>query len=79
MSTSHKPLAKQALVVFGASSGIGRATARMAVERMDVFSRATAFKLQRSRDPKGPQNDDALFTPPEGDARDRGVVTNTHR
>ncbi len=29
----HKPLDQQVIVVFGASSGIGRATALMAVEQ----------------------------------------------
>ncbi len=45
---------------------------------MDAFSRATAFRLQRSQQPKAP-GDDALFDVPEGDDRARGVVTNTHR
>lgn len=66
-------------VAVGSAAKMTVGLQRLSPRIMDLFSRATAFKLQRSQEPKGPEDDDALFTPPEGDDRDRGVVTNTHR
>jgi NAD(P)-dependent dehydrogenase (short-subunit alcohol dehydrogenase family) len=61
----------------------GAAKAQLALQRvspriMDAFSRVAAFRLQRSKEPKGPE-DDALTTAPSGDDRVRGVVGNLHR
>lgn len=62
----------------------GAAQAQLLLQRvspklMDAFSRATAFRLQRSSQPKGPDDADALFDAPVGEDRERGVVDNLHR
>lgn len=50
---------------------------RVSPRIMDGFSRATAFRLQRSKD--APRPYDGLEAPVEGDDRVHGVVSNTHR
>jgi short-subunit dehydrogenase len=57
--------------------GVG-ARAQLALQRlspraMDLFSQATAFRLQRSQEPKGPA-EDALTEPPAGDDRTDAVA-----
>lgn len=52
---------------------------RLSPRLMDAFSLLTAFRLQRSSEPKGPDDGDALDAHAEGADRVRGVVTNAHR
>ncbi len=52
---------------------------RVSPQAMDLFSRATAFRLQRSNEPKGSADSNNLDGPVEGDDRVRGDVTTTHR
>ena len=65
-------------VAVGAGAKLQLALQRISPVVMDAFSRATAFKLQRSTEPKAP-GDDALFDAPRGDDRTHGAVSNTHR
>ena len=52
---------------------------RISPRVMDAFSRLAAFRLQKSRQPKGPGDSDGLDEPVEGDDRRRGVVSNLRR
>jgi short-subunit dehydrogenase len=65
-------------VAVGSAAKAQLALQRLSPRLMDALSRAAAFRLQRSKDPKGP-GDDALTTAPDGDDRVRGVVSNLHR
>src|SRR4051794_19094880 len=65
-------------VTVGSGAAMQVALQRMSPHIMDVFSRATAFRAQKSKEPKAP-GDDALFDSPHGDDRVEGVVTNMHR
>jgi NAD(P)-dependent dehydrogenase (short-subunit alcohol dehydrogenase family) len=65
-------------VSVGAGAKLQLLAQRVSPRIMDAFSRAMAFRLQRSDEPKKP-GDDALFDPPAGDDRVHGVVSNTHR
>jgi short-subunit dehydrogenase len=65
-------------VAVGSAAKAQLALQRLSPRIMDAFSRVAAFRLQRSKDPKGP-GDDALTTAPAGDDRTRGVVTSLHR
>ena len=65
-------------VAVGSAAKVQLALQRLSPRLMDAFTRATAFRLQRSKERKAP-GDDALFDAPDGDDRDRGVVTTTHR
>lgn len=66
-------------VVVGGAGKAELVFQRVSPKAMDVFSRITAFRLQKSKDPKGPRDGDALDNPVEGDDRVHGVVTTTHR
>jgi short-subunit dehydrogenase len=65
-------------IAVGSAAKGQLALQRLSPRIMDALSRAAAFRLQRSKDPKGP-GDDALTTAPAGDDRARGVVTTLHR
>lgn len=66
-------------VVVGGAAKLQLLTQRLSPRLMDALARATAFRLQRSDEAKGPDEGDALDAPVEGDDRQRGVVTTTHR
>lgn len=66
-------------VTVGGAAAVQLGLQRISPHIMDAFARATAFKLQRSKDEKGPDDANALFAPVEGDDRTHGVVTTTHR
>lgn len=66
-------------VIVGGAAQVQLLLQRLSPKLMDAFSRATAFRLQRSKEPKAPATGDALFTPPHGDGRVRGVVTTFER
>jgi NAD(P)-dependent dehydrogenase (short-subunit alcohol dehydrogenase family) len=66
-------------VAVGSAAKVQLALQRVSPRIMDAFARTAAFPLQRSSEPKGPDDGDALFTPPRGDDRLRGVVTNLRR
>jgi NAD(P)-dependent dehydrogenase (short-subunit alcohol dehydrogenase family) len=66
-------------VVVGGAAQLQLLVQRLSPKLMDAFSRATAFRLQRSKEPKAPATGDALFDAPSGDDRERGVVTTLHR
>ena len=66
-------------VTVGGAAAVQLALQRISPHLMDAFARATAFKLQRSKDEKGPEDTNALFAPTEGDDRTHGVVSTTHR
>jgi len=62
----------------------GAGVAQLALQRlsprvMDAFTRATAFRLQRSKEPKDVTDSDNLDAPVDRDDRIHGVVTTTHR
>ncbi len=65
-------------VVVGGAAKVQLAIQRISPLLMDRLVRATAFRLQRSTEPRAP-GDDALFDAPEGEDRVRGVVSTTHR
>ncbi len=65
-------------VVVGGAAKVQLAIQRISPLLMDSLVRATAFRLQRSTEPRAP-GDDALFDAPEGEDRVRGVVSTTHR
>ena len=65
-------------VAVGSAAKLQRALQRGSPRVMDAFARTTAFRLQRSAEPKGPAAD-ALFEAPHGDDRVRGVVSTAHR
>jgi hypothetical protein len=46
---------------------------------MDALTRATAFRFQKSEEPKSPADDDILDAPPAGDDRVEGNVSTSHR
>jgi len=69
---------KRDLIVGGAAR-VQLLVQKVSPRLMDAFTRATAFRLQRSKEPKGPGDGDALFDAPDGDDRVRGVVSNTER
>jgi NAD(P)-dependent dehydrogenase (short-subunit alcohol dehydrogenase family) len=60
-------------VPVGAGARAQLALQRVSPRVMDAFSRATAFRLQRSDEPK-PAGDDALSAAPSGDARTEGIA-----
>ena len=66
-------------VAVGAAAKMQLAMQRLSPRMMDALTRVAAFRLQRSSEPKGPGDGDALFTSPDGDDRVRGVVTNLRR
>lgn len=66
-------------VVVGGAAKVQVMLQRVSPRLMDAFSLATAFRLQKSRDPKSPTDTNSLFAPVEGDDRVHGVVTSTHR
>jgi NAD(P)-dependent dehydrogenase (short-subunit alcohol dehydrogenase family) len=63
-------------VPVGAGARAQLALQRVSPRVMDAFSRATAFRLQRSEEPKA-AGDDALAEAPSGDARTEGVAART--
>jgi NAD(P)-dependent dehydrogenase (short-subunit alcohol dehydrogenase family) len=65
-------------VSVGSAAALQLTLQRVSPRIMDAFSRATVFKLQRSKEERSP-TDDALFDVPEGDDRVHGVVSNSHR
>jgi short-subunit dehydrogenase len=65
-------------VPVGMAAKTALAFQRISPTAMDFVSRAMAFRLQQSGQPKAPEGD-ALFKPPSGDDRVRGVVSNAHR
>lgn len=66
-------------VVVGGAGKAELVFQRVSPKAMDVFSWITDFRLQKSKDPKGPRDGDPLDNPVEGDDRVHGVVTTTHR
>lgn len=66
-------------LVVGGAAQVQLLAQRLSPKLMDAFSRATAFRLQRSKEPKAPATGDALFEAPQGDDRERGVVTTLRR
>ena len=66
-------------VVVGGAGKVQLLTQRLSPRIMDAFSRVAMFRLQRSRDPKRPDDTDGLYRPVEGDDRRRGVVSNLRR
>jgi NAD(P)-dependent dehydrogenase (short-subunit alcohol dehydrogenase family) len=65
-------------VAVGSAAKVQLVLQRLSPRVMDAFTRATAFRLQRSKEPKA-VGDDALFDSPDGDDRERGVVSTTKR
>lgn len=66
-------------VVVGGAGKAQLLTQRLSPRIMDAFSRVAMFRLQRSRDPKSPDDTDGLYRPVEGDDRRRGPVSNLRR
>ena len=66
-------------VAVGSAAKVQLALQRLSPRLMDAFARVAAFRLQRSSEPKGPGEGDALFRSPDGDDRTRGVVRNLRR
>lgn len=66
-------------VVVGGAGKAQLLMQRISPRAMDAFTRLAAFRLQKSDDPKGPDDADALDRPVEGDDRRRGVVSNLRR
>ncbi len=66
-------------VVVGGAGKAQLLTQRLSPRIMDAFSRVAMFRLQRSRDPKSPDDTDGLYQPVEGDDRRRGPVSNLRR
>ena len=66
-------------VVVGGAGKAQLLMQRISPRAMDAFTRLAAFRLQKSDDPKGPHDADALDRPVEGDDRRRGVVSNLRR
>jgi NAD(P)-dependent dehydrogenase (short-subunit alcohol dehydrogenase family) len=66
-------------VVVGGAGVAQLLTQRLSPRIMDAFSRVAMFRLQRSRDPKSPDDTDGLYRPVEGDDRRRGPVSNLRR
>jgi NAD(P)-dependent dehydrogenase (short-subunit alcohol dehydrogenase family) len=66
-------------IIVGAAAKVQLLVQKLSPKLMDAFSRATAFRLQRSKQPKAPATGDALFDTPQGDDRERGVVDNLDR
>ncbi len=66
-------------VVVGGAAQVQLLLQRISPRIMDAFALATAFRLQRSGEPKSPEDADSLFSPVEGDDRTHGVVKTTHR
>ena len=65
-------------VAVGSAAKVQLALQRLSPRIVDALARVAAFRLQRSKEPKGP-GDDALFDAPRGEDRIRGVVTNLRR
>jgi NAD(P)-dependent dehydrogenase (short-subunit alcohol dehydrogenase family) len=66
-------------VVVGGAGKVQLLTQRLSPRVMDAFSRVAMFRLQRSPDPKSPEDTDGLYQPVGGDDRRRGVVSNLRR
>ena len=66
-------------VVVGGAAKAQLVLQRISPRIMDAFSLATAFKMQRSKDPKSAGDANSLFEPVEGDDRVHGVVSTTQR
>ena len=66
-------------VPVGAAAKLQLALQRVSPRIMDALARVAAFRLQRSSEPKGPGDGDALVTSPDGDDRIGGVVRNLRR
>ncbi len=65
-------------IVVGGAAKAQLVAQRLSPRLVDALARATAFRLQQSKVPKGP-GPDALFEAPVGEDRVRGEVTTTHR
>ena len=66
-------------VVVGGAGKAQLLMQRISPRVMDAFARLAAFRLQKSREPKEPDDSDGLDQPVEGDDRRRGVVSNLRR
>ena len=66
-------------IVVGGAAKVQAGLQRISPRVMDALVRATAFRPQRSSEPKRPEDRDALDAPVEGDDRRRGVVTTVRR
>lgn len=66
-------------VVVGGAAKAQLVLQRISPRIMDAFALATAFKMQRSKDPKSAGDANSLFEPVEGDDRVHGVVSTTQR
>ena len=66
-------------VVVGGAGKAQLLMQRVSPRAMDAFTRLAAFRLQKSDEPKRPDDGDALDQPVEGDDRRRGVVSNLRR
>jgi NAD(P)-dependent dehydrogenase (short-subunit alcohol dehydrogenase family) len=65
-------------VAVGSAAKVQLAVQRLSPKVMDALTKATAFRAQKSKEPKAP-GDDALFDAPQGEDREHGVVTTTKR
>jgi NAD(P)-dependent dehydrogenase (short-subunit alcohol dehydrogenase family) len=66
-------------VVVGGAAKLQLAMQKVSPRLVDVMSRSkAAWRAERSEEPRRP-TDDALFTPPAGEDRERGDVTTMHR
>lgn len=66
-------------LVVGGAAKMQVLLQRLSPRLMDAFSKATAFRLQKSSEPKGPTDSNFLDGPVEGDDRVHGVVSTMHR
>ena len=66
-------------IVVGGAARMQLALQRLSPRLVDAVVARTAFRLERSDEPKRPADPDTLDEPWEGDDRVRGVVTTTRR
>ena len=66
-------------VVVGGAGKAQLLMQRLSPRAMDAFIRLAAFRLQKSGEPKGPEDGDGQERAVLGDDRRRGVVSNLRR